>query len=113
MNYRTVLTISISLEHLSYQRRIMVLPSLLSYPIHHRKELMKEYTEWCVLKLLNSNTHKMLYILDHFVLWYFYCLVSVFKGKASGHQWECHYDFELTGMRMDIDSSRLIFEKVK
>lgn len=102
MSTRTILTIHIDLRWGSFFQRLRLLPFLLSLPIKGRHDLSREYTEWCIMKLCDNNLHKFLYILDHYILWSFYCLIAVLFGRVQGFRWERPNDFRVTGIKIDL-----------
>ena len=102
MSTRTLLTIHIDLGWCSFPRRLSLIPFLLSMPIRERRALSREYGEWCATKLCDNNLHKFLYILDHYILWAFYCLVAILFGQVKGFSWERPYDFDITGIKITL-----------
>lgn len=102
MTERWVTTIFIDLRGVPFYKRVAHLPFLFKQPIITRHILSREYSEWCALGLCGNNFHKFLYLLDHYILWSFYCLTAVFFGEARGFSWRRPYDFEVTGIKIDL-----------
>ena len=50
--------------------------------------LNREYKVWNASGILDSFYHRFRYIVDHFLLWYFYCLIAAVRGQAEGASWQ-------------------------
>ncbi len=86
-----VTTIVINLPYMSFIQRLKFLPFLLKQSIVQRPALRREFAEWNALKICDTRWHSFLYVLDHYILWGFYCLLAVLKGSARGFRWELPY----------------------
>ena len=45
------------------------------------RELAKEYESWVAARYLPRTRHKLQFMFDHFIFFWFFCLIALFKGE--------------------------------
>lgn len=98
---QVITTISIN-WNMPFKRRLKLFPRLLLSTYYARRELKIEYAEWQRLGVFQNRWHKLLYILDHFVIWWAYCIIALLRGEAKGFKWERQEDYLVWGVKIDL-----------
>lgn len=56
-------------------------------PYEYVSELKTEFASWKVNNIFEKPVHKVYFILDHFILWPYYCIKAIFVGVVSKKRW--------------------------
>lgn len=87
MDKQYITTVCLNWRGLSFRYRLRLFLWAFTQTYRLRGLLKKEYAEWSILGVFRNRRQKIAYILDHYILWGFYCVVALIFGSAHGFQW--------------------------
>jgi len=71
-----------------YKTRAKQAMKMIWYPYKYILPLKAEFSLWKSDDIFEKPMHKVYYILDHFILFPYYCVKAIVVGSVSKKRWE-------------------------